>query len=65
MQPTQTRQLNPLVHPATYITETQAGPLNCNMPICSAPKMGNRVVGDEKSVGGGEEKAVKGGIKYC
>lgn len=31
-------EVNPLVHAVTYITETQAGPLNCNMPICSAPE---------------------------
>lgn len=61
MQPTQTQRLNPLVHTVTYITVMQADPLNCNMPICSALKMGNRVVGDEKNVGGRKKKTVKGG----
>lgn len=32
-------KLNPLVHTVTRThTETQADPLKCNMPICSAPE---------------------------
>lgn len=57
-QPTQTRRLNPLAHAVTYITETRAGPLSCNMPICSAPENceGKQSSGGWKKSGGGEKK---------